>query len=162
MVCSAFWSQDEGVKYQQTLMEPQKFYYILSATCWAGIMQCHLAVSTGQQVKIVAAFRGMHVSPAKHSFGKCDVWQTDRQTDDGQSDPYVSLCFAGDTKIWSLEDCLHCIAEILLNGTLNHNKLDRGCPNGTNTPCGDNFSRHILDSWGVCMWSFIMIGVKRK
>ena len=33
--------------------------------------------------KIVAAFRGMHVSPAKHSFGKCDrkVWQTDGQTD---------------------------------------------------------------------------------
>ena len=30
-------------------------------------------------------------------------------------------------------------------------KLDRGCPNGTNTPRGDNFSRHILDSWGVCM-----------
>ena len=29
------------------------------------------------------------------------VWQTDRQTDDGQSDPYVSLCFAGDTKILS-------------------------------------------------------------
>ena len=27
------------------------------------------------------------------------VWQTDRQTDDGQSDPFVSLCFAGDTKI---------------------------------------------------------------
>ena len=56
--------------------------------------------------KIVAAFRGMHVSPAKHSFGKCDRRtdrrtdrQTDRQTDDGQSDPYVSLCFAGDTKI---------------------------------------------------------------
>ena len=24
--------------------------------------------------------------------------QTDRRTDDGQSDPYVSLCFAGDTK----------------------------------------------------------------
>ena len=23
------------------------------------------------------------------------VWQTDGQTDDGQSDPYVSLCFAG-------------------------------------------------------------------
>ena len=52
---------------------------------------------------IVAAIRGMHVSPAKHSFGKCDrkVWQTDGQTDrqtDGQSDPYVSLCYAGDTK----------------------------------------------------------------
>ena len=43
------------------------------------------------KVKIVAAFWGMHVSPAKHSFGKCNR-QTDRQ-----SDPYVSLCFAGDT-----------------------------------------------------------------
>ena len=29
---------------------------------------------------------------------KCDR-RTDRQTDNGQSDPYVSLCFAGDTKI---------------------------------------------------------------
>ena len=52
------------------------------------------------ELKIVAAFQGMHVSPAKHNFGKCDrkVWQTDRQTDgqtdNGQSDPYVSLCFA--------------------------------------------------------------------
>ena len=26
------------------------------------------------------------------------VWQTDGQTDDGQSDPYMLLCFAGDTK----------------------------------------------------------------
>ena len=61
-------------------------------------------------LKIVAAFRGMHVSPAKHSFGKCDRRrdgqtdsqtdrQTDRQMDDGQSDPYLSLCFAGDTKM---------------------------------------------------------------
>ena len=53
----------------------------------------------------MAAFRGMHVSPAKHSFRKCDRQtdertdgRTDRQTDDGQSDPYVSICFAGDTK----------------------------------------------------------------
>ena len=32
---------------------------------------------------------------------KCDRRtdrQTDGQTDDGQNDPYVSLCFAGDTK----------------------------------------------------------------
>ena len=35
----------------------------------------------------------MHASPAKHSY----VSVTDRQTGDGQSDPYVSLCFAGDT-----------------------------------------------------------------
>ena len=62
-------------------------------------------------LNIVAAFRGMHVSPAKHSSasvtdGQTDRQtdrqtdgQTDRQTDDGQSDPYVSLCFAGDTKM---------------------------------------------------------------
>ena len=55
--------------------------------------------------KIVAPFRGMHVSPAKHSFGKCDrkVWRMDGRTDrqtDGQSDPNVSLCFAGDTIIF--------------------------------------------------------------
>ena len=54
-------------------------------------------------VNIVAAFRGMHVSPAKHSYmyawlpRKCD-YRTDRWTDAGQSDPYVPLCFAGDTK----------------------------------------------------------------
>ena len=52
--------------------------------------------------KIVAAFREMHVSPVKHSFGKCDrkVWQTDRQTDgwtDRQTDgrrTKWSLCIA--------------------------------------------------------------------
>ena len=48
----------------------------------------------------------MHVSPAKHSSASVTDGRTDRQTDrrtdgqtdDGQSDPYVSLCFAGDTK----------------------------------------------------------------
>ena len=52
-------------------------------------------------INIVAAFKGMHVSPAKHSYAwlprKCD-YRTDGQTDAGQSDPYVPLCFAGDTK----------------------------------------------------------------
>ena len=54
---------------------------------------------------IVAAFRGMHVSPAKHSYAwlqrKCDYrtdTQMDGRTDARQSDPYVQLCFAGDTK----------------------------------------------------------------
>ena len=50
---------------------------------------------------IAAAFRGMHVSPAKHSYAwlqrECD-YRTDTQTDVGQSDPYVPLCFACDTK----------------------------------------------------------------
>ena len=49
--------------------------------------------------KIVAAFRGMHVSPAKHSSASVTDRRTDRRTDDGQSDPYVSLCFAWDTKM---------------------------------------------------------------
>ena len=63
-------------------------------------------------INIVAAFQGMHVSPAKHSYvwlpRKCDYqesvttgqrhWQADGQTDAGQSDPYVTLCFSGDTK----------------------------------------------------------------
>ena len=51
----------------------------------------------------------MHASPAKHSYvwlpRKCDYrtdththTRTDRQTDAGQSDPYVPLCFADDTK----------------------------------------------------------------
>ena len=65
---------------------------------------------------IVAAFRGMHVSPAKHSYAwlsrKCD-YRTDRhthtQTDAGQSDPYVPLCFVisiyvhGDLDLWPLK-----------------------------------------------------------
>ena len=46
----------------------------------------------------------MHVSPAKRNFGKCDR-RTDRQTDDGQSDPHVSLCFSGDTKTAHLTCC---------------------------------------------------------
>ena len=52
-----------------------------------------------KEVKIVTAFRGMHVSPAKHSSASVTDGQTDRRIDDGQSDPYVSLCFPGDTKI---------------------------------------------------------------
>ena len=62
----------------------------------------------------MAAFKGMHVSPAKHSYwGLPRKWdyqtdrQTDRQTDTrtdrpGQSDPYVLLCFTGDTKTFIL------------------------------------------------------------
>ena len=49
----------------------------------------------------MAEFWGMHESPAKHSYAwlprKCD-YRTDAQTDAGQSDPYVPLCFAGDPK----------------------------------------------------------------
>ena len=36
------------------------------------------------KINIVAAFRGMHVLPVKHSYASV----TDRRTDDGQSDPY--------------------------------------------------------------------------
>ena len=57
----------------------------------------------------MAAFQGVHVSPAKHSdtvttkesVTKCKYrtdGHADGQNDAGQSDPYVLLCFAGDTK----------------------------------------------------------------
>ena len=43
----------------------------------------------------MAAFRGMHVSPAKHSFGKCDR-RTDRQkyrqTDRWTTDKVILMC----------------------------------------------------------------------
>ena len=41
--------------------------------------------------KIVAAFRGMHVSPVKHSFGKCDR-RTDGQTDRRTTDKVIPMC----------------------------------------------------------------------
>ena len=40
------------------------------------------------------------MSPAKHSYANVTDGRTDRRTDDGQSDPYVSLCFAGDIKMY--------------------------------------------------------------
>ena len=63
------------------------------------------------EFKIVAKFRGMHVLPAKHSYAwlprKCDY--TDRWTDrPRQSDPYVPLCFAGDTKTMGNLPILSC------------------------------------------------------
>ena len=39
-------------------------------------------------LKIVAAFRGMHVSPAKHSYGSVTDGQTDRQT----TDKVIPMC----------------------------------------------------------------------
>ena len=34
--------------------------------------RCAMTIAHSGELKIVAAFRGMHVSPAKHSSGKCD------------------------------------------------------------------------------------------
>ena len=58
-------------------------------------------------INIVAAFRGMHVSPAKHGYSrlprKCDYRtdrHTDRRLDAGQNNPYwyVLLYFTGNKK----------------------------------------------------------------
>ena len=46
----------------------------------------------------MAAFRGMHVSPGNIAMRDYQESVTTGQTDAGQSDPYVLLCFAGDTK----------------------------------------------------------------
>ena len=50
----------------------------------------------------MAAFRGMHVVLRKIAMRdyqeSVTTGQTHRQTDAGQSDPYVPLCFAGNTK----------------------------------------------------------------
>ena len=97
--------------YIENYILHQKVYFILTKTYGHWRQKKNWLKPCFQwlirNANIVAAFRGMHVSPAKPSFGKFDrkVWQTDRQTDgrtdrqtdDGQSDPYVSLCFAGDT-----------------------------------------------------------------
>ena len=46
----------------------------------------------------VAAFRGMHVLPAKTAMRDHQESVTTGQTDAGQSDPYVPQCFADDTE----------------------------------------------------------------
>ena len=84
-----------------------KHVHPMLTNAWV-ISSHHLSQDLTNKNNIVAAFRGMHVSPAKHSYAwlprKCDYQEsvttgrTDRQTDAGQSDPYVPLCFAGDTK----------------------------------------------------------------
>ena len=43
-------------------------------------------------IKIVAAFRGMHVSPAKHSFASVTDGQTDRRTDGQTTDKVIPMC----------------------------------------------------------------------
>ena len=60
----------------------------------------------------------MHVSPAKHSYAwlpleSVTTGHTDRRTDAGQSDPYLPLCFAGDTKIM-VGICKMCIFHFFL------------------------------------------------
>ena len=43
-------------------------------------------------LKIVAAFRGMHVSPAKHSYASVTDGQTDRRTDRQTTDKVIPMC----------------------------------------------------------------------
>ena len=42
--------------------------------------------------KIVAAFRGMHVSPAKHSYASVTDGRTDKQTDGRTTDKVIPMC----------------------------------------------------------------------
>ena len=62
----------------------------------------------------------MHVSPAKHSYAwlrtkvRLPDRQTHGQTDAGQSDPYVSLCFAGNTKMHRLHELICFIQSLIV------------------------------------------------
>ena len=55
------------------------------------VVCCFFLLGVMHITKIVAAFRGMRVSPAKHSFGKCDR-RTDRQTDGRTTDKVIPMC----------------------------------------------------------------------
>ena len=66
---------------------------------WIVLIKPHSRVCFVIQPNIVAAFRGMHVSPVKHSYvGLPRKWdyRTDTQmeghADAGQSNPYAMLC----------------------------------------------------------------------
>ena len=48
--------------------------------------------SNNNDIKIVAAIRGMHVSPAKHSSGSVTDGRTDRRTDRQTTDKVIPMC----------------------------------------------------------------------
>ena len=56
-----------------------------------------MSTKSCNKINIVAAFLGMHVSMRDYQES-VTTGQTHGQTDTGQSDPYVLLCFAGDTQ----------------------------------------------------------------
>ena len=67
--------------------------------------KCCCSLNMERCRKIVAAVGGMHVrNIAMRDYQKSVTTgrQSVRQTDVGQSDAYVSLCFADDTKTWWL------------------------------------------------------------
>ena len=73
--------------------------------------------------------------------------QTDGQTDAGQSDPYVPLCFAGDTKRWRPFISRHVSLNILINKSDPWGSWKERPPSnckqervGMNTSVGENFS----------------------
>ena len=114
------------------------------------------SIDQARSQKIVAAFRGMHVLPAKHSYAwlprKCDYLtdrRTDRKTEAGQSDPYVPLCYAGDpdrrrTK-WSL------CAAILRRDT----KTDSGQSDLYVPLCFAGDTKHTILSF--TSWKFVQL-----
>ena len=85
----------------------ENHYFIVSVQdkCKTYNRKCIIVLSN-----ILAAFKGMHVSPAKHGAlcvtskkvrlrDRHTHRRTNGQTETGQSDPYVLLCFAGDKKM---------------------------------------------------------------
>ena len=76
------------------------------------------------------------MSPVKHSYGSVTDRRTDRQTDDGQSDPCVSLCFAGDTiKIVAAFLGMHVSPAKHSYGSVTDGQTDRRTDDGQSDPC---------------------------
>ena len=59
--------------------------------------------------KLWLVFRRMHVVPTKAKHGI----RTDKQTDDGQRDPYVARCFVGSPVVWDRQTHWLILSEFL-------------------------------------------------
>ena len=104
----------------------------------------------------------MHVSPVKHNCAwlprKCD-YQTDRRldewTDAGQSDPYVSLCFACDTKIDTyLKHPPHSLLKIgtYLEHTRAKQNFEKKLTQSESYPQGVYVTMTMMTVWTLSFW----------
>ena len=97
---------------------------------------------TSKYINIVAAFRGMHVSPAKHSYAwlprKCDYRTDTRRTDRHMPEKVIPMCrYASQVtqKSRLSEECMCCLRNIAMRDyqesvttRQTHRQMDRQTP----------------------------------